>query len=366
MRLKTILFVILLTQLIISPVNAQNVTISPSPWQGVKPIQKMFKHWQVTCNNLNDCDVRNSDAYLRVTLKRESGPQGKISLDFDLADKRQALFMDGVRFPLTQPAWQPDEEEGAFYVHTEQLDVIQRFVQATKNAKWLTLSVDSTSEEEAISLTGLNAALLLVDERQGRLNNRSALLQVGDGDVSSVPAVPVSQDINPAYIQPPPLVKTDELIDAVVAAKRSILEEEGCGLSKEARALSEAEPLTNELALVMLNCGMGAYQSSSMLFVTPRNNPQGAQLLVLSRPIKIADSQDDKIRWFTEAEYDPEIGMLYYSAKGRGIADCGESAQWVFDGKNFQLVAYNYQPECNGGQPGDWPSVWAMPGYPIE
>ncbi|MEI7065833.1 DUF1176 domain-containing protein [Dickeya chrysanthemi] len=334
------------------------------------PVQKVFRHWQVTCNNLNDCDIRNNDPYLRVTLKREAGAQGKISLDFDLADKRQALYLDGVRFPLAQPAWQTDEEEGAFYVHTDQLDVIQQFVLAARNAKRLSLSEhggnQSNNQEESISLNGLNAALLLADERQGRLNNRSALLQVGNGDVTQVPPVPVGQEISPAYTQPPPLANAKALINGVVNAKKTLLEEEDCGLSKEARQLSEAEPLTNELALVMLNCGMGAYQSSSMLFVTPRNNPQAAQLLELPRPIRTVESREEKIRWFTEVDYDPETGMLYHSAKGRGIADCGESAQWVFDGKTFQLVAYNYQPECNGGQPGDWPSVWAMPGYPTE
>ncbi|SLM61408.1 MULTISPECIES: DUF1176 domain-containing protein [Dickeya] len=333
------------------------------------PVQKVFRHWQVTCNNLNDCDIRNNDPYLRVTLKREAGAQGKISLDFDLADKRQALYLDGARFALAQPAWQTDEEEGAFYVHTEQLDVIQQFVQAAKNARRLTLSEASaqgSNQDESISLNGLNAALLLVDERQGRLDNRSALLKVGNGDVSQVPAAPIGQEIHPAYTQPPPLTNGKALINAVIKAKKTLLEEEDCGLSKEARQLSEAEPLTHDLALVMLNCGVGAYQSSSLLFITPRNNPQAAQLLELTRPIRPLNSREEKIRWFTEADYDPESGMLYHSVKGRGIADCGESGQWVFDGKTFQLVAYNYQPECNGGQPGDWPSVWAMPGYPTE
>ncbi|ACS87484.1 DUF1176 domain-containing protein [Musicola paradisiaca] len=361
MRLKTMLSGMGLGLLSVGIVQAGDI---PSGYP--VPVQKVFRHWQITCNNLNDCDIRNSDPYLRVTLKREAGAQGKISLDFDLADRRQAFFLDGARFPLTQPAWQVDEEEGAFYVHTEQLDVIQQFFQAAKNAKHLTLSERGTNQEESISLNGLNAALLLMDERQGRLDNLSALLKVGEKDVSLVPSVPVGQEIRPAYTQPPALTNAITLINGVTAAKKALLEEEGCGLSKEAHKLSEARPLTNELALVMLNCGVGAYQSSSMLFITPRNNPQNAQLLELSRPIRIADSREEKIRWFTEVDYDPETGMLYHSAKGRGIADCGESGQWVFDGKGFQLVAYNYQPECNGGQPGDWPSVWATPGYPTE
>ena len=51
------------------------------------------------------------------------------------------------------------------------------------------------------------------------------------------------------------------------------------------------------------------------------------------------------------------------AARGRGLADCGESAIWRFNGKGFELMSYHNQPTCDGGEPGNWPSVWLMPGF---
>ena len=115
-----------------------------------------------------------------------------------------------------------------------------------------------------------------------------------------------------------------------------------------------AEPLTGADALVLLTCWSGAYQSSLLLLRAPRNAPGQAQLAVLPpAPGAPKPDPDDDPAVLAEADYSPKDATLSTSAKGRGMADCGVAAQWVFDGRSFQPSSYDYQERCSGA-PGDW------------
>ena len=61
---------------------------------------------------------------------------------------------------------------------------------------------------------------------------------------------------------------------------------------------------------------------------------------------------------FTNADFDPATATLSQYAKGRGVADCGVSASWRFDGERFVLKAYALLDRCGGVQPGDWIDLW--------
>ncbi len=65
-----------------------------------------------------------------------------------------------------------------------------------------------------------------------------------------------------------------------------------------------------------------------------------------------------RIDYFTNADYDPATAMLFHSAKGRGLADCGEAATWRFDGREFRLASYSYLGRCSGAEPGNWPALF--------
>lgn len=323
------------------------------------PVQKVFKNWQVTCNNLNDCDVRNMDEGLRIIITREAGVNGKASLAFQAfgEQKPEGIWLDGKpwhsNIPITAAGENGDFGGGG----TDKLSDIQQWVQASKNA--LEVSVTADSEQGAASLSGLNAALLLVDDRQGRLNNQTALLKVGNNEPDLVPARPDGPALN---FSPPavmPLTNEAALIDGAIAANRKLLAGQYCDQDQETRARSHAQPLNDRQALVLVNCGLGAYQSSSLLFISARANPQDAKQLTLPLPLKDEQGQAQIESMFTEADYDPKTGELFFSGRGRGIADCGESGGWKYDGKTFHLTHYNSQPSCNGGEPGDWPSVWS-------
>ncbi|WP_368900466.1 DUF1176 domain-containing protein [Mixta calida] len=326
-----------------------------------EPVQRLFREWQVTCNNLNDCDIRNADENMRIVIRHQAGPNGTASLDimsFD-ADKAEGIWLDGKRWDHAIALSNADTNNDYANAHSDSLSDIQALIAAAKNAMTISLT---PGDDVTGSLNGLNAALLFVDERQGRLNNQTALFKTGEAPAASVPPRPSAA---PALSVPPvvPLNNAQTLVKNVIASQQQVLKQEECEPDDEDVARSEAQPLDAQHALVMINCGMGAYQSSSVLFVTPRAAPAKAEQLILPLPLKDDEGKPNSISWFTEASYDPHSGQLFHAARGRGIADCGESATWRYDGQLFHLISYNSQPGCDGGEPGDWPSVWATPGY---
>ncbi|GLR09021.1 hypothetical protein COO59_19535 [Mixta theicola] len=327
-----------------------------------EPVQRFFKGWQVTCNNLNDCDIRNVDENMRIVIRHQAGPTGTATLDimsFD-ASKAEGVWLDEKRWDHAITLSDADANNDYASAHSDSLSDIQALVATAKNATTVSLTSDN---EITGSLSGLNAALLFVDERQGRLGNQTALFKTGSGLAASVPP---RATVAPSLPPVPPVVPLDNaqaLLKKVIASQQPVLEQEECEPAEEDIARSEAQPLDAQHALVMINCGMGAYQSSSLLFITPRAAPEKAQQLVLPLPLHNDEDKPDSISWFTEASYDPQSGQLFQAARGRGIADCGESATWRYDGSMFHLMSYNSQPGCDGGEPGDWPSVWATPGY---
>lgn len=319
------------------------------------PLQKVFKQWQVTCNNINDCDVRNLDEGLRIIIERQAGPQGAVMLRFQGFgnDNPQGIWLDGQRWNSDLSVSKAAEDD--FDVaHTDSLALVQRWVQASKNALKLSLAADG----DAASLSGLNAALLLVDERQGRLGNQSALLKVGNNEPDRVPARPRPPTFSFAPPKVVALSNAQALIDGAIKANLPLLQKEGCEPDAESRVRSEAQPLNAQQALVLINCGLGAYQSSSMLFISERADVTRSTQLTLPLPVAGESGEPERLSWFTEGGYDPAAGELYFSGRGRGIADCGHNGSWKYDGKTFHLASYNNQPSCNGGEPGDWPSVW--------
>lgn len=327
-----------------------------------EPVQRLFKEWQVTCNNLNDCDIRNVDENMRIVIRHQAGPDGAASLDimsFD-ANKAEGIWLDGKRWEHDITLSDADANNDYANAHSADLNDIQALVAAAKNAMTISLTSDN---DVAGSLSGLNAALLFVDERQGRIDNQTALFKTGDQPANSVPPRASAAPQFPSVPAVVPLDDAQALLKKVIASQQPALKQEECEPAEDEVARSEAQPLDAQHALVMINCGMGAYQSSSVLFITPRAAPEKAQQLVLPLPLKDDEGKPNSVSWFTEASYDPQSGQLFHAARGRGIADCGESATWRYDGHDFHLISYNSQPSCDGGEPGDWPSVWATPGY---
>ncbi|HMM25034.1 MAG TPA: DUF1176 domain-containing protein, partial [Pseudoxanthomonas mexicana] len=101
------------------------------------------------------------------------------------------------------------------------------------------------------------------------------------------------------------------------------------------------------------------YQSSSLLFRVRRDGAGAPRRLRLTVPVQ-DEGAPRVIDAFTNVGFGQ--GQLSHFAKGRGLADCGESATWAFDGRDFRLQRYHRLGWCRGGHPGDWPTLWRTRG----
>ena len=328
------------------------------------PLYRTFKDWTLACDNVRHCTavgMRENEAdSLVAVIDRDAGPDGKVRIvltgpDLD-ADSR--LLLDGRELELDPRHWRwqapkgDDEEHGRRL--TRDAAAVASFVHALRNGHRVAIA-DFESDKPApdvgdLSLDGLSAALLAMDDVQGRVGTQGAWARAGSAPESRVPAPPPLPALAPAPA-PKPLAQRDaeRLAAAVRKAKAGVLEDEGC----DGPSNDEAVALTDTDALVLLECESAAYQESSLVFRVPRNAPAKATLLQFDT--LPGNAPQDEV-WL--AGYDADSGILAHHAKGRGLGDCGDDAQWQFDGKSFHLLEYRQMQRCGGLPFDDWPVLW--------
>jgi hypothetical protein len=322
------------------------------------PVYREIGDWLIACDNTRVCvakaaPVEGSDTAPDtpgfIAFTRAAGPAGaaKVALASETAFEPQGLRLDGK--PLAAAGWTyskaDDDQEltGAAAI---------AFIKALRNGA--VLQFGPGKDAPSASLKGLSAVLLAMDEAQGRLGNASALARPGPAPASATPA-PLAPPIVHAAPPLPRLANADGLIEAVRKTQAKVLKAHECD-STDNRTDSAATLNAGE-AIVVLNCTFAAYQGSVLAFRLPVKAPAQARLLALPTPPTVPAEEVEAPGEFTEGGYDAKTATFSESAKGRGPADCGTSASWVFDGQAFHLSAFNRQDRCYG-EPGDWPTLY--------
>jgi hypothetical protein len=297
---------------------------------------------------------------LVAVIERGAGPNSAVRIvltgpDLD-ADSRLLLDQHELELDPRHWRWQPpkgDEQESGRWI-TRDPAAVAAFVHALRNGHRVAIA-DFESDKPAadvvdLSLDGLSAALLLMDDVQGRIGTKGAWARPGSAPESRVPAAPSLPSLARASV-PKPLASRDatRLAAAVRKAKADVLDDEGC----ESASNDQAYALTDSDALVLVECMTGAYQEGSLAFRVPRDAPAKAVLL---RFDTIPGEPPLDQLWL--AGYDPASGELAHHSKGRGLGDCGGDARWQFDGTGFHLLEYRQMRRCGGLMPDDWPTLW--------
>ncbi|WP_260599187.1 DUF1176 domain-containing protein [Sphingomonas endolithica] len=315
-----------------------------------------YQSWLVACDNTLTCVARgfdDSNPGAEIEIGRAAGPSGAITASisalqrFTLADIR----VDGTPANLRGPKWQVIATDDQTSATTNDLATVRALVQQLRNASAVTLG----GGDAQVPLAGFAAAMLRLDDRQGRSGGVTAVLKPGTLPASRVPAPPPLPKI-PHHPISARLAPGEEgrLIAAVRASQKALLAKEECGETPEQ---PEAHALDGRQALVLLPCVMGAYQGSSLAFIASRTNNR-AQRLVAPTPYLGQDPDRSRADFFTNAGFDADTGTLSMGAKGRGLADCGFSADWIWDGTSFRLSEMTLQRSCGGLEPGDWPVLY--------
>jgi hypothetical protein len=331
--------------------------------QGAAPVYREIKDWVLACDNTRVCFAKYGAAdagaggggYLSIA--RDAGPAGAlvVSLEEDedgAVPDPHSLRLDGQ--PLAGgAAWTADAKD---QTATLSGDAALAFVRSIAGGK--ALGYSNGKATPTVSLSGMTAVLLAMDEDQGRLDGRTALARPGPKPADAVPAaLPV-----PIVHGTPP---TDAFAGGAAFAAQvrrtqvALLAKHEC--ETDVLTADHADALNDREALVTLGCVRGAYQTSVLVFRAPRDAPQKASQVILPLQPTLTDADSppqDRGEYVAEDGWDPKTATFVESAKGRGMADCGQSTEWLFDGAQFHVASFNRLDRCGGGPPGDWPTLY--------
>lgn len=331
------------------------------------PVYRTFRDVTVACDNVRRCaaiGVTDAAPGLVLSLTRDAGADGAQSLllsapwaDVDAS----SLRLDGVAAPaIAALPWQPDEGENAA-LRIEDPAAIARFIDLVRDGTHL-----GDDQDRSVSLSGLNAALLYIDEHQQRLDTAGAWARRGERDPAAIPAAPALPVLTRPASAPPPLSDADaaRLTRSVRDAQAAALRTHECNAAGGEFDVSRddaAHPLDADHALVFIRCYSGAYQGSSLVFRVARDGSDVTRL-TLPAPKRSGDSVNpsEDFDLLVSPGLDAATGTLAQFAKGRGIGDCGFEATWQFDGRAFQLSHYAEMQTCGGLSADAWPVLWRV------
>lgn len=322
------------------------------------PSYDHYKSWLTVCDNGLACEAKGfkngiiSGPDLR--FDRAAGPNAvtevtiNVPFPVDLTDFRA----DGRPLHLGS-SWELSHDDDLTKISTSNPAAVMALLSDLRNAAELEIAGDKA----VIPLDGMVAALLHIDDRQGRLDNVTALIRTGTVPASSVtapPALPViaRRRIDIALSD----AEEQRLVQRAKDSDKALFEKEECEDDASRGGLEEAAyPLDADHALLFIPCIMGAYQGSSLVVIMPRKG-DGAPVAFQPKLPLGGDGTEMKI--LTEPGFDMDTGTLLMSGRGRAAGDCGLTAEWVWDGVQFQLATVSYQATCGGSQLGDWPTLF--------
>ncbi|WP_416057959.1 DUF1176 domain-containing protein [Stenotrophomonas maltophilia] len=328
------------------------------------PLQQGYGDWQLNCDNRNDC----------VAIGRAVGYAGQIRILRDAgigSPPTLELFAPGV----IQPRWKVDGASPAFSDSAQSpephllrwtgLAQVRARLHSLHDARVLQYGQDS----QAISLAGLSAVLTAFDQAQGRTGSVDALLP-GRAAASAHPRGPLPLlQVAAASTRTLSPVQITSYIAGIRHQQAAVLQQRQCDADDDslARPFDQAFALDADNELVFIGCQAGMYNANVVAFVV--GDGRTADARALQFPVAgvppIEDGAEafvlDRLGW---ARFDTNSQRLTETTFHRGIGDCGHAASWRWDGHAFQIETVQLQPDCNGGDPGNWPTLWRTASSP--
>ena len=303
------------------------------------PAYTAFGRWIVACDNIRHCEARGFDETRHADLRvvRDAGAAtARITLTVEAPPAPETIQLDDTPIALASPAWAADAHDGTR--STTDPATVAAFLDAARNAHKLIV------KDGSVPLDGMVAALLRVDAIQGRENTPAPLMAPkGIDGAPGAPGLPG----RPAWRPPAPLMRPADLIVRTRRDQAKALADEQCDRASDDKAYA----LDAGHDLVILGCQLYAYQASFMVFITTRDGP--ATPFRPRLPL-----EDHPTTLLLEAGFDPATGTLSSTSKGRGLADCGSAADWIWSAGAFRLLQLSWLEACGSAQAGDWPIVY--------
>lgn len=310
--------------------------------------QREFRDWKAVCDNGKRCMAYSgmgTGGWLAVRL--DAGPDARPEILMDMSQISGVpiqLVIDGRAQTLTAPT----EGEAGFRVPAADVPAALARLAAASEIKLVAPELDGE-----IPAAGASAAMLWIDEQQGRLGTTTALIRKGDRPASAVPAAPAL----PAVAAAPAVSQTgfgdeNQTLPAALEALPAV---------KACRAeTSFNEDISNNVMSARLDastelwavpCFSGAYNMGHDWYVTGPGgrNPRGAAL-------SVADGETPN--GTVNGGYDPDTRTIGAFSKGRGLGDCGVASTWTWTGRAFVLTREAVMEDCEGILSDAWPTTW--------
>ncbi|WP_322022428.1 DUF1176 domain-containing protein [Burkholderia sp. BCC1977] len=349
-------------------------------------VARDFKNWSVVCDNTNRCvadggndDIDDTRTSLVVRLTRDAGPDARPSLDIFASaplDLRTARA-DGQPFDAVPAEWHAvakagneDDDVYPFRLRTSDPATVDAWLTLSHNARMVSFGDPAAAQTPRVSLSGLNAALLLIDDTQGRIGTVTALLRKGTRPASSVPAAPALPpapvpaprvaDLTPAEQRP----LVDAVFDRFSGNVKRCAADAGDEMSaQDRRKTATATAISTTDAIVSIPCQTSsAYNHTDLWYRVHRTAPYAPTPLDFGEHASAGLDPASFANQLTEASYDPVHAMLSSLDRVRGAGDCGSSASWVFDGRRFVLNDVAMHGTCNGLFQDQWPRLYRTAG----
>lgn len=303
-----------------------------------------FKDWAVECDNTRHCEAvgyqaEEATAPVALWLARDAGVSTRITMrlraerEDETAVRRLSITLAGKTLKDIEP--ETDLSDA-------QVDMLlPRLLDASQ------AEVTDGSMHWTLSLAGVKAALLKMDDVQGRIGTASAIVRKGNKPDTAVPAALPVPTVKLARL-PAPNAADDGLASA-------ILKEAGSAGAADCNVGSaDSSPpdiavtrLSNRRVLVLQECSRGAYQNSYRAWtanLSPPHKPQGVKF-----PTAAGEPTEDV------GNADFQDGIMHSYFKGRGIGDCMESLDWAWTDQGFVLIDGLSAPLCRGMAEGGFP-----------
>jgi hypothetical protein len=314
----------------------------------------VFKDWAVGCDNGLSCQAVSlqpgewADRAISVVIVRGGGATAALSFRIagELAKAgNYTLRIDGRQ--IARGSIAPDSD----FLTLSGGDALRL---ARAMGRGVALEVVG-SDGKAIgraSLSGASAALRYIDAQQGRAGTTGAIVATGKRRPAArsapLPVITVKK-ITPSSLLP-------DTSSLVALSESSPCTADRAG-STEDTAFSLGSGSRGAQALVLLNCGSGAYNFSSAVYIGQRDTAD-KWTFAPARFDYGANGFDgqSKVPIVVNSDWDAARQMLTSFSKARGHGDCGSSESWVWDGAMFRMTQATIMGECRGAI--DWIPVW--------
>jgi hypothetical protein len=317
---------------------------------------KQVKDWLGVCDNTGACTAfgfaaEEDDTGAYLLIQRGAGPaaEPRLAIVSDAGETQPAadwtLTLDDHPIPGVGPVRAAGGDQGARARLTGR--PAAALIAALRNGQSLGLAAGG-KQVGAISLAGSAAILLWIDAQQGRLDTATALARPGPKPAASVP--------------PPgarPLIAAAPGVDQTGVPEhtpRSMTKDvDDCDLDADVKDPNDiVARLAPGLVLWGPECALGAYNEVSVFFL---GDEHGGHLkrIGFPEPPGSGQAEDDVL---INAGFDPKTQTMAMFSKARGIGDCGEVTDWVWDGKTFRVISEAIMPACRGVPSDDWPSLF--------